>query len=270
MRTRELILMVSLTMLTGAAYAQEPGPGQPEPIAASQQPAGQSASAPAQVSDSQVPASQPAVVNIKPAAEGHGTYTFELRNAPIADLFRVLAHDYKLNLFVDKDVNATITASLNNITLEKALEEIARSANLVLERQGDIIRLKPNLVTRVFMLKQIEAGQLLKPAASAEGSASAGQTSTIFDLLSGQGRIFLGNVPNSLMVIDYPANVERIERYLEAVDRKMGRKVFRLKYLKASELVGGSAASTAGSSASSPAAAAAPAAGVSAEPGPQQ
>lgn len=268
MRTRELLLTVM--MLTGAACAQEPGPGQPEPIAASKSPAGQSANATVQVSDTQVPASQPAVVNIKPAADGQGTYTFELRNAPIADLFRVLAHDYKLNLFVDKDVNATITASLNNITLDKALEEIARSANLVLERQGDIIRLKPNLLTRVFVLKQIEAGPLLKPATAAEGAASAGQTSTIFDLLSGQGKIFLGNVPNSLMVIDYPANVERIERYLEAVDRKMGRKVFRLKYLKASELVGGSAASTANQSASSSAAAAAPASGASAEPGPQQ
>lgn len=43
-------------------------------------------------------------------------------------------------------------------------------------------------------------------------------TSSPRDLLSSQGRILFGNEPNSIMVIDYPENIQRIQEYLEMVD----------------------------------------------------
>jgi type II secretory pathway component GspD/PulD (secretin) len=203
-------------------------------------------------------------------------YSIELRNVDLADLFRVVAHDYNLNILVDKKVKGKVTASFTNITLEEALDEIAESSNLSLVKRGNIIKVIPNLITRIFLLKYVEAKTLLEsgtttgegtaetgttgmtmgatgeatPPAGAETTAAADageavqttegtkQQSTIFDLLSEDGKVLLGKQPNSLMVIDYPDNIAKIEEFINMVDRRMAFRVFKLKYLSASEIVG--------------------------------
>ena len=226
-------------------------------------------------------------------------YSFELRDAEIGDLFRVLAHDYKLNLLVDKDVQGKVTASLSNVSLGEALVTITESQNLMLEKKRNVIWVRPNFITKIFSLKYIEAKKILESSTSSQGAtaitagttggipstavagatsssapstgtavpgsspsvsttsgynqtsstSSAKQVNTIYDLLSGKGRILLGNQANSIMVIDYPPNLEKIEKYLKEIDRKMASRVFKLKYLKATEVVGGLAATQAATTA---------------------
>ncbi len=241
------------------------------------------------------------VLEIKRLDTAEPLYSFELKDVDLSDVFRVLAHDYKLNLLVDKDVQGKITASFSNITLEEAIEEIANSQNLILEKKKNIIAVLPNLVTKVFALKYIEAKKLLegtsggtnggesggqtggagagsqaqgaesgkqsegKGAAGGPGMASATQTgssgevgqaggstsskkaNTIFDLLSEKGKILLGSMPNSIMVIDYPPNIAKVEAYIKEIDKKMSVQVFKMKYLKASEILGQTSTSSAAS-----------------------
>ena len=97
-------------------------------------------------------------------------YSFELRDTHWQTFFRVLAHDYKLNLLVDKEVEGTVTASLSNISLEEALETIAESQNLSLIKKKNVIRVGLNLITRIFSLKYIEAKDMLKMSSSSASS----------------------------------------------------------------------------------------------------
>ena len=206
------------------------------------------------IPEGESPAAAP-LMEIKRLETKEPLYSFELRDADIADLFRVLAQDYKLNLLIDRDVQGKITASLSSVSLEEALGSIADSQNLILEKKGNITRVSPNLITKVFVLNSIEAKQLLEPSASAgeaqgEGASESGagakkETSTIYDLISEKGIVLLGKQPNSIVVIDYPPNVLKIEGYLKAIDQKMGSRVFKLKYLKATDIVGKAAASSA-------------------------
>lgn len=186
------------------------------------------------------PASVPPIIQIRPLEGKDNIYSFELRNVEIGDLFRVLAHDYKINLLIDKDIQGQVTASLSNVTLEEALSAIAEAQNLILEKKGNIIKVSPNLVTRAFTLKFIEAKKLLESSAG----QSKGTTATIYDLLSNKGKILLGSQPNSIMVIDYPGNINKIEAFLKEIDQQMASKVFKLKYLKASEMVGATIVTT--------------------------
>ena len=264
------------------------------------------------------------IMEIKRLDTEASSYLFELKNADLTDLFRALAHDYKLNLVVDNDIQGKITATFNNISLEDALNEIAVSQNLVLEKRDNIIRIKSNLQTRIFLLKYVEAKKLLEGNSSAtggsgasgsseqggsaggggsgggagggttteaggggsaggsggasasggssgtssggagggnsqssggEGGAGSKQANTIFDLLSDKGKILLGNIQNSLIVIDYPKNIEQIEGYIKVIDQKMTRRTFKIKYLKASEVVGAASFTAAAGSGSSSAAA---------------
>ncbi len=216
------------------------------------------------------------VLEIKRLENESPVYSIELRNVELSDLFRVIAHDYNLNILVDKDIQGKITASFTNISLEEALEGIAEISNLVLEKKGSIIKVSPNLITRMVVLKYIQAKKLLESAkatqspqsgatsaaqpATASGSESAAgssgaapaeakkEESTIYDLISEKGKILLGQVPNSIIVIDYPPYVARIAEYLQQIDQRMTSKVFKMKYLKASDVVGAAAAASSTSS----------------------
>lgn len=221
------------------------------------------------------------------------SYSIELRDVELSDFFRVVAHDYNMNILVDKDVSGTISASLTNTSLEEALEAITEMNNLVLETKGKIFIVKPHFITKTFILQHVEAGSLLETASSgsaaggtaaaagasgdtgggaavttdasagaAAGTGTAGastggttsgaaaQASTIYDLLSDKGKVLLGKKTNSLTVIDYPKNVEIVESYLQTIDRSVVGKVFKLKYINARDVSGGTAESSEASSSS--------------------
>ena len=182
-------------------------------------------------------------------------YSFELRDADIVDLFRLLAHQFNLNLLIDNTVQGKITASLNKVTLEEGIDNIAKICNLELKKAGNFVKLKPHLITKTITLKYLEAKTLLEKgsgssanssataqSAAVSTSASNGETAknqnTIFDLLSQAGKILLGNQPNTLMIIDYTENVEKIENYIQMVDQRMLSKVFQLKYLNVQDILG--------------------------------
>ncbi len=248
------------------------------------------------------------VIEIKRLESEEPLYSIELRDVELADLFRVVAHDYNLNVIVDKDVSGKITASFTNIKLEEALDAIAEISNLVLEKKKNIIKVCPNLITRTFVLNYLEANSLLVSSSSSSSESSSGsagsasasgssessgqagssssgssgqgssssasgaeggssssgeassgsesgsgssgsskQANTIYDLLSDKGKVLLGKQPNSIMVIDYPPNIEKIEAYIKAIDKRMSSRVFKLKYITAADIVGKGAASSSGS-----------------------
>lgn len=224
-----LSMVTLLALLAGNACAQEipVDKGQPAP------------------QKQEAPAPPAPVISIKPLGTKEQLYSVELRDADIRDLFRVFAQDYKLNLLIDKDVQGTVTASFNNVSIEDMLDAVAKSNNLILEKEKNIIKIKPNLIIRIFTLINIEAIKLIQQqgvtqaqgaGAPLPGAAAAPSTSTIFDLLSDKGKILLGDQPNSIMVIDYPTNIENIGEYLKLADQKMTAKVFNLKYISVTDI----------------------------------
>ena len=187
--------------------------------------------------DEKEPKEKP-IFEIKPLPEGKNLYSIELRNVELGDFFRVIAHDYNLNILVDEKIKGKIVATFTNITLEEALERIAQMYNLRLEKKGNIFFIKPNLITKVFMLKYIRAEELLKPSQKEGGKEGKAQVAanTISDLLSEDGKILLGKELNSIVIIDYPPHVEKIEKFIKAVDQKLTTHIFKLKHLSVKEL----------------------------------
>lgn len=119
-----------------------------------------------------------AVIQIKRLETAQPLYSFELREVEAGDLFRVLAHDYKLNLLVDKDVEGKITASLSNVSLEEALNSIAESLNLKLEKKGNIIWVSPHFVTQAFKLKYLKATDVVGSSNTTESSSETTASTT--------------------------------------------------------------------------------------------
>src|SRR3989338_2437519 len=88
-------------------------------------------------------------------------YSIELRNAGLNDFFRLLAHDYDINVLVDKRIDGYVTASFTNISLEAALDNIARMHGLLLEKNQGVITVKPNLITKTIVFQYIDAASFL-------------------------------------------------------------------------------------------------------------
>jgi len=224
------------------AFSQDES-SQDEKVALQSQTAPQGA-----LSDEEAP-----ILEIRKLKEKPSLFTIELKNADLVDFFRVLAHNYHLNILVDEKVQGKITASFTGVTLEEVLERIADMYNLKMEKRGNVIFIRPNLVTKVFCLHHIEAKTLLEegsskeevlqePSQTREETTSEQETvrarkATIYDLLSDEGKVLLGKQLNSIMVIDYPENIEKIKTYIEMVDRGMSSKIFKLKYISAKKLV---------------------------------
>ena len=190
------------------------------------------------------------VVEVKPVgtAEEETIYSMELRHVDLRDLLRLLAHNYHLNIAIDKDVTGEVTASFERVTLREALDTLLSLHGYRIEQHGNIMQVTKNLVTQLFVLNSVEARTLLESGgagaaaagagAEAGGGATGGSANTIFDLLSPDGKILLGQQPNSLMVVDHIENIRMITEYLGMVDRNMVNKVFKLKYIQASTLLG--------------------------------
>lgn len=107
------------------------------------------------------------VLEIKRIEPERPEYSIELRDVQLIDFFRVIARDYKLNILMEQSICGTITASLTNISLEEALDAIAELSNLTIERKGNVIKVSPNPVTKILVLKYGETKKLPETAGQA-------------------------------------------------------------------------------------------------------
>ncbi len=194
------------------------------------------------------------LLEIKRLEADEPVYSIELRDVGLADFFRVIAHEYGLNFLVDEELKGKVTASLTNVPLNEALELIAEMNNVALIKRGNIIQVKDNLKTQVFCLKHALVQEILgsdseslKALGSSEGTESefsgtaqedGGKKGSIYSLLSSKGQVLLGLKPNSFMVIDYPKNINRVQEFIDMLDTRMTKKLFKLKYIDVKDLVG--------------------------------
>lgn len=189
---------------------------------------------------------EPAIFQVIPT-DKKDKYTIELRNVKLGDFFRVIAHDYGINILVDKDVEGKVVASFTEISLDEAIDEIATMYDLKLEKKGEITVVKPNIITDMVILKYINAAKLLgvedqKAEGDTKSEEKSAVVSNIYDLLSENGRIFIGHQNNSLVIIDFASNVRKVKDFILAIDKKVSMKMFKLKYLSVKDLFPGLAA----------------------------
>ncbi len=79
----------------------------------------------------------------------HGaTVDLDLRNADLADVFRLLADVGHVNIVVDGEVHGTITLRLRHLPWDQALDVIAHAKGLGLEREGNVTTVRPAILAR--------------------------------------------------------------------------------------------------------------------------
>ena len=136
--------------------------------------------------------------------------SLDYKDADLPSVLKSLAYTYNLNLVSTKDIKGTITLTLNNVTVDEALEAILTVSGYSYHRKGNLIYLYPaagtedvGLITTSFALKYLtsdEASTLLTKS------------------LSPRGDIRVNAVNNSIVVRDYPPVLEKIKSLLDEID----------------------------------------------------
>ncbi len=81
-----------------------------------------------------------------PAASGLATGTvfdLDFKNADIQDVFRSLASQERVSIYVDNDVSGKVTISLNKVTFIEALTILTKNNNLAFTKADNVYYIKP-------------------------------------------------------------------------------------------------------------------------------
>jgi type II secretory pathway component HofQ len=207
-------------------------------------------------------------MSIRPSSKDPNLFSISLRDASLVDLFRLMAQKFEMNIMIDSKVKGLVTATLNNVSMEEVLNTITEMNNLKIEKKGELLIIKPNLISKVFVLQFVRLGDIVEvkttttstasaaPSVSVSSggasAATAGQpsatqvnTSSSFTgkndfqrCLSDVGYVIPNVQSNSFMAVDYPENIKKIEEYVKMSDRGKEKKIIKLQYINANDLMG--------------------------------
>ncbi len=145
---------------------------------------------------------------------GAAEYSIEIRQAPVADVIRLLTFIQKKNVLVPGDLSGTVTASFPEISIENALQTVLNSNQLVGILKADVLEVRTrkvheelgdDLVTKTIPLKYARAKDILS------------QSSTL--MAGGRGIMSIDERSNSVTIRANAAQMENIRKLLEGVDK---------------------------------------------------
>lgn len=164
-----------------------------------------------------------------------GKVSLNIKGVDIAEILKILALNFNLNIIVGKNVQGEVTVFLKNVDLMDALEIILAANDLAYEKKGDII----NVMTegeyellygeKSYNKKELKIIQLkfAKPAEVAK---------TLTQIKSKIGKVIVDEDSNTMVLIDAPQSVEEMVQVVKNMDLPTGTKTFVLNYANAKEL----------------------------------
>lgn len=144
------------------------------------------------------------------------------RDAPLARVLHVLADGQGVNLVIGEGVDAAVTVSLTDVTLEEALDVILSTSGFRWHRRGNVI-----IVTQIGDTRATAEAQGREFRVFPLNFASAVEVEKVVRTLlsmSGQATITETDPKDNrrtreaIVVEDYPENIYRVEAYLAQAD----------------------------------------------------
>ncbi len=144
------------------------------------------------------------------------TASFNFKGARGADALRLVATQFGYSVVMGESVGGTLTANLNEVTVEQALQYVAQATGCEYVVRDRVILVNPSApVSRVFPLRYMSpsaAAAAVSKMLSEQGSAEP------FDGRGEKDLTPASAMSNALVVTDTPARVDRIAAVLASMD----------------------------------------------------
>src|SRR5439155_20621304 len=147
--------------------------------------------------------------------EPAATATFNFKGARGSDALRLIASQFGYSVVMGDGVGGALTANLNQVTLEQALEYVSQATGCEYVLRDRIVLVNPSaLASRVIALRYLSA-----TAAAQAVSKMLSDRGTVepFTGVAEKEVTTEGAMSNTLIVTDTPARLERVAKVIEAM-----------------------------------------------------
>jgi len=175
-------------------------------------------------------------------------YTLVMSGADARELFLSLARENEFNLVLSPDVVGAVTLDIKDATAEELMDEVCGMLGCRAVFSGRTVRVTPaKRVTRVFPVDYLITVRTGQGSLVASTSATGGDTGTgsesqstnsisteekgdfwanlseeLGEMVSaGGGKAIVNRTAGTVVVTDFPENVERVGRHLKALEARM-------------------------------------------------
>ncbi len=135
--------------------------------------------------------------------------SLDYKNADLASVLRSLAWTYQLNIVTSPDIKGKVTINLKEVSLKEALGAILAINGLAHAQREGIIYIAPGDPKTVEMQSEVIFLKYL--------SASEAQN-LLRKIISPKGDMKINETSNSLIITDFPGNIQKVKALLEKVD----------------------------------------------------
>lgn len=150
--------------------------------------------------------------------------SLEIKEAEIADVLRMLAEQFSLNIIVSDKVKGKISVQFNNVSVEEAIDAIVTINGYAYTIKGSVIKVttpaeaeREAPVTKIFALNNADAEELSK---------------SLQKVLSAQGTIEVDKRSNALIITDSPTIIEKLKSLIEELDRETPQVIIEAKIVE--------------------------------------
>jgi type IV pilus assembly protein PilQ len=152
----------------------------------------------------------------------------KVTNADVTDVLRTFAQISGLNIVVQPGVTGVVTAELENVPWDQALEQILKINGLGYEVEGNVMRIAPTAILRQEAQEKQQLAQakaLSIPLQTIYRRLSYSRAEQMATLLSGQsgllsqrGSVIVDSRTNSLIIKELPAYMDTIVSVIDRLD----------------------------------------------------
>lgn len=161
--------------------------------------------------------------------------SLDLKGVDILELFKMLSLKTGLNIVTTKNVSGRVNLFINNVAFEDTLEIILLSNELAAERNGNIITVMTAAEYQALYGKKYNEKRKL--VSLKLNYAKPKDVSTALDnLKSDIGRVIVDEASGTLILIDTPESIAKMQGMIKELDRPLSTEIFELNYAKAEDI----------------------------------
>ncbi len=155
----------------------------------------------------------------------------KVTNADVTDVIRTFAQISGLNIIVQPGVTGVVTAELENVPWDQALEQVLKINNLDYELDGNVMRIAPTAVLRQEAVErqQLAAAKALsiqlRTVYQRLSYADADEVSRLLKsgasagILSQRGSVVVDRRTNAVIIKELPSNMDAVLSVVDLLDK---------------------------------------------------
>jgi len=156
----------------------------------------------------------------------------DVKNMSILDVLRLLAEQGRVNIVASRNVHGRVTAKLQDVTVEQALDAILEANNYVYKSKKGIIK----VFTPQDALQQEQTEKLISRVFFMSNGKAEDLRAVLNSIKSARGRVEINAASNQIIVTDISEKIKEVEDAILILDRKFLTRIYNLNYADVKEL----------------------------------